>query len=257
MFFREGVFFIYHPLDSANGDISRYLLNRERVIKELLGRRIPSMTSLCVLVADLQDSVKISAELPPADYFSLINQIWNTLSASFEKYHGICGKHAGDGLLYYFLKNSNSDYILNAINCALDLREKLAQFSNEWKVKKGWINNLYLNIGINAGKEFFGSICTPIHVEYTALGDTINYAARLSDFASFGSIWVTKNVLNQLNSEELSDFYFGIKRRDGDREIFIKKTYSRILDLVDHEDPRLVKFKDISTVPVTEIVGKV
>ena len=58
---------------------------------------MPSLVSLCVLVADLQDSVKIGAELPPAEYFELINRLWKTLAGSFQKYHGIYGKHAGDG----------------------------------------------------------------------------------------------------------------------------------------------------------------
>lgn len=256
LFFREGIFFVYMPADSENEEIREFLFNRQRVINELLGQRMPSMVSLCVLVADIQDSVKICAELPPAEYFELINQFWRTLRGSFEKYQGVHGKHAGDGLLYYFIKKPGANYIMDAINCALELREKMAEFSNQWKMRKKWLNDLHLNIGINEGKEFFGSIRTSA-IEYTALGDTINYAGRLSDFARFGSIWTTKNLLNKLSPEELNNIHFGIRRKEYDREIFIKNTYSRIMDLLDPADKRHSKFMDIATLPVAEIVNKV
>lgn len=255
LFFREGIFFIYSQNNSENEEIRQFLFNRQRLISELLGQRMPSMVSLCVLVADMQDSVKISAELPPFEYFELINQLWKTLVGSFEKYQGIHGKHAGDGFLYYFIKKPGSNYILDAIHCALELRKKMAEFSNEWKIRKKWLNDLHLNIGINEGKEFFGSIRTSV-IEYTALGDTINYAGRLSDFARFGSIWTTKNLLNKLSSEELNDIHFGIRRKEHDREIFIKGTYSRVMDLLDPADKRHSNFVDIATLPVTEIINK-
>ena len=256
LFFREGIFFVYISANSENDEIRQFLFNRQRVINELLGQRMPSMVSLCVLVADIQDSVKISAELPPFEYFELINQLWKTLVGSFEKYQGIHGKHSGDGFLYYFIKKPGSNYILDAIHCALELREKMTEFSNEWKIRKKWLNDLHLNIGINEGKEFFGSIRTSV-IEYTALGDTINYAGRLSDFARFGSIWTTKNLLNKLSSEELNDIHFGISRKEHDREIFIKNTYSRIMDLLDPADKRHGKFMDIVALPVAEIINKV
>lgn len=256
LFFREGIFFVYIPANSESDEIKQFLFNRQRVITELLGQRMPSMVSLCVLVADIQDSVKISAELPPSEYFELINQLWKTLANSFEKYQGIHGKHSGDGFLYYFIKKPGSNYILDTINCALELREKVTAFSNEWKIRKKWLNDLYLNISLNEGKEFFGSIRTSV-IEYTALGDTINYAGRLSDFARFGSIWATKNFLNKLNSEELNHINFGIRRKEHDREIFIKSTYSRVMDLLDLDDKRHSKFMDMATLPITEIISKV
>jgi len=256
LFFREGIFFVYIPSDSDNDEIRQLLFNRQRVINELLGQRMPSMFSLCVLVADIQDSVKISAELPPFEYFELINQLWKTLAGSFEKYQGIHGKHSGDGFLYYFIKKPGSNYILDAINCALELRKKMTEFSNEWKMRKKWTNDLYLNIGINEGKEFFGSIRTSA-IEYTALGDTINYAGRLSDLARFGSIWATKNFLNKLSLEELNDIDFGIRRKEHGKDIFVKSTYSRVMDLLDPADKGYIKFMDIVTLSVAEIINKV
>ena len=253
MVFREGLFFVYVPSDRIGDDIMDLLSQRKKIINELLAQRMPSLVSLCVLVADLQDSVKISAELLPEEYFELINQLWKTLGMSFEKHNGIHGKHAGDGMLYYFIQKPGCNYIQDAIDCALEIRDKMIQFSSEWKIRKGWRNDLYLNIGINEGQEFFGTIKSATNIEFTALGDSINYAGRLSDFARFGTIWTTKNVVSKLDPENLKKIRFGVHRQEHDRKVFIQSSFSRLIDLLDENDRDFAKFRDIATMPITEI----
>ncbi|RLC27428.1 MAG: hypothetical protein DRH32_10290 [Deltaproteobacteria bacterium] len=253
MFFREGLFFVYLPSERVDDDIMDFLSQRKKIIDELLSQRMPSLVSLCVLVADLQDSVKISAELMPEEYFELINQLWKTLGTSFEKYHGIHGKHVGDGMLYYFIQKPGRNYISDAVNCSLEIREKMIQLSSEWKIRKGWRNELYLNIGINEGQEFFGSIKSAGNIEFTALGDSINYAGRLSDFARYGAIWATKNIISKIDPEDMKKISFGVQRQEHDRKIFIRNSFSRILDMLDEKDRDYSKFRDIATLPIAEI----
>jgi len=254
LFFREGIFFIYVETDKATPEIQAFLSRRESVINDLLKQRMPSLVSLCVLVADLQDSVKISAELPPAEYFELINGLWKTIAVSFDKYGGIHGKHAGDGMLCYFIKKPGSNYIMEAIRCALEMSEKTKKLNQEWKVRKGWTNDLYLNIGLNEGKEFFGTIRSASNIEFTALGDSINYTGRLSDLARFGSIFVTKNMINKLTPEELKRIRYGVWRKGEGRKIFVRNSFSRVLDLLEPSDPRYNQFLEIATLPVAEIL---
>jgi len=253
-FFREGLFFLYVPSDSLFEGITEFLSNRGQVIKELLHQRMSTLVYFCVLVADLQDSVRICAELPPEEYFELINLIWKTMEESFKKYYGIYGKHVGDGIVYYFLKERGSNYIMNAINCAMEVKEKMEKLSIEWKIRKKWANELYLNIGINEGQEYISAIHASISIEFTALGDTINYAARLSDLAQYGSIFTTKNLMNKLKEEDRKNIRFGVKRKLQDREVFIENTFSRVIDLVNGDDMRRGKFMDITALPVTEII---
>jgi adenylate cyclase len=256
LFFREGVFFLYVPSDRDSQEVTSLLSIRERLINELIKRQLPSLVSLCVLVADMQDSVKISSELLPAEYFSMVNDLWKTLSDIFEKYGGICGKHAGDGLLHYFIKKPGSNYIMNTINCALELKEKTKIFSNELRIRKGWLNDIFLNVGINEGQEYFGTIRSTSNIEFTALGDSINYAGRLSDFARYGSIWTTKNVIIKLTPEELETIRFGVYRREREREVFVENSFMRVVDLLDQSEHTRRKFVDIATLPITEVVEK-
>ena len=256
-FFREGMFFLYVRAGRAQEGITEFLSNRETVVRDLLQQRLPTLVSFSVLVADLQNSVRICAELPPEEYFELINSMWRILEESFRRFNGIYGKRIGDGVVYYFLKKQDPDYLMNSINCALAIRERMGDFSNDWKVRKRWLNDLYLNIGINEGQEYF-STTTPssTNVEFTALGDTINYASRLSNLARYGTILTTKNVMNHLGDDDRKIVRYGIRKRAEDREVFVENVFSRVDDLLKGNDTWRQRFSDIATLPVTEITER-
>lgn len=253
--FREGILFIHVLVDESVQGVLELSQRRGKIITELMKQRMPSLISFCVLVADLQDSSRICAELPPEEYFQLIKDIWKCMGGIFQKYFGTYGKHVGDGMVYYFLKEKDDNYILNSIYCAIELRESLKQLNAEWKLKKNWLNDLYLNIGINEGQEFFGTIPSSPNMEFTALGDSVNYAGRLSDLARFGTIWTTKNLINHLDEADRKKIRFGIRRKEHNREIFIENMYSRVMDMLPPDSANYTKFSDIATLAVTEITA--
>ena len=206
------------------------------------------------MVADVQNSIKICSELPAEEYFELINTIWQRSAPIFRKYYGTYGKHAGDGMVYYFFPQPDCDYKLNAIQCSLELQRLMKEITQEWQARKGWFSDIFLNIGLNEGQEWFGSYHAGDHVEFTVLGETINYASRISDFARDGSIWATKNMLNQIPQSNREKINFGITRTSNSNEtVFVTNTYSSISNLVGHDNPASDKFKDIDMIPVTEI----
>ncbi|MFA4916922.1 MAG: adenylate/guanylate cyclase domain-containing protein [Syntrophales bacterium] len=252
--FREGILFVYVPVDNLLDGVIELLSYRKKVLGELLQQRIPTLVSFCVLIADLQDSVKICANLPPEEYFLLINQLWKYMEDTFRKYYGVYGKHTGDGIVYYFMKDTNSDYLTNSIYCALELREKVKKLSMEWKMRKGWFHDLYLNIGINEGQEYLSHITPSPGIEFTALGDSVNCTGRLSDFARYGAIWATKNLINKLNVEDRKKIRFGIRRKDNDREKIVENMFFRVMDLLAEDNSRSSKFMDIATISVAEII---
>jgi len=253
--FREGILIIHVPVDDLMRDVIELLSRRGKIITDLMKQRMPSLVSFCVLVADLQDSSRICAELPPEEYFELIRDIWKSMDQIFPKYYGTYGKHVGDGMVYYFLRENENNYVMNTIHCALELKERMKKLSMEWKIRKGWFNDLYLNIGINEGQEFFGSIPSSPHCEFTALGDSVNYAGRLSDLARYGSVWTTKNLLNRISAEERKSLSYGIRRSEQGREVFIENMFSRVMDMMRPDDAQYSKFMDIATLAVTEIVS--
>jgi len=253
--FREGFFFAYIPAESGNTALLQLLARRDIVIRDLLKKRRPYLTPLSVVVADIQDSVKICAELPPEEYFELINDVWGAMQPKLRRFYATHGKHVGDGMVYYFFPQPDCNYLLNAIRCAHEMKETMRDISRAWQKRKNWMTEVELNIGIDEGQEWFGTYETPTHLEFTVLGDTINIGGRLSDFARDGSIWVTKNMLAKLTAQERADVHYGIRRQSLDgMENLIPSTYSRVSNLVDLENPKYEKFRDIAVLPVTEVL---
>ena len=82
----------------------------------------------------------------------------------------------------------------------------------------------------------------------------INQASRLSDFARHGSIWATKNLISRLTTEERSRIEFGVIRKsqeNGDR--FIQSSYAQIESLLDLNQDKHEKMRDIGQLAVAEI----
>jgi class 3 adenylate cyclase len=254
-YFREGIFIVLLPETNHANEMLNLLGRRDEVIRGLLRKRLPVLTNLAALVSDLQSSVKICSELPPEEYFELINEIWRALAPIFRKYKGTYGKHVGDGMVYFFFPQPDSDYLANALACAVEIRQEVQRLSKAWQIRKQWFNELFLNTGITEGQEWLGTYQSPTSVEFVVLGDTINQAARVSDFARHGSIWVTKSLIGKLPAEERARVVYGVRRRAPEgREVFVPSSFSQVSTLLEQEGARMEKLRDIATLPITEIV---
>lgn len=253
--FREGIFVVLTPEEHEADSMLEFLARRDEVIRSLLQRRMPVLTNLAVLVADLQGSVRICSELPPDEYFNLINDIWAAMAPIFRKYHATHGKHVGDGMVYYFFPQPDSEYLFNAIACAAEIREEMKRLSKRWQLQKNWLNELYLNTGITEGQEWLGTFRSTTTIEFVVLGDTINQAARISDFARFGSIWATKSLIGKLSQEARDRIRYGVRREaEGNREVFVPSSFATVASLVPPHDDASCKLRDIATLPIAEIM---
>ncbi len=254
-FFREGIFVVFADQSETQESLLEVLSNRDVMIRNLLRQRLPVLTSLAVLVADLQSSVKICSELPPEEYFELINEIWGAMGPIFRKYHATCGKHVGDGMLYYFFPQPDSDYLMNALCCAQEMRQEIQKLSKAWQIRKNWLNELYLNTGITEGQEWLGTFQSATSVEFVVLGDTINQAARVSDFARHGTIWATKSLIGKLPAKERARLRYGVSRKaPSGQSLFVASSFSQVSSLLEQDGSRSEKLRDIATLPITEIV---
>ena len=255
MSFREGVLVSYVPESAESGELLDWLSRRDHVIRSLLGQRLPVLTPLAAIVADLQNSVRICAELPPDEYFQLINDIWSSMDPIFRKHYGAYGKHTGDGMVYYFFPQPDKNYLANALHCACEIREMMREISHRWALKKHWPNQLYMNIGICEGEEWLGTFKTTTNYELVVLGETLNIAARLSDMARLGKIWATKSLVSKLSIDERESLDYGVTRTGLDQEVFVANSYAQVSSLIDRDDPKGNKLMDIASCAVTEIKG--
>lgn len=258
-FFREGVLFTYLPLGAEADSLLDLLAQREQVIRDLLRRQMPVLTHLAVLVADLDNSQALATELPPEDYFALVNDVWGAMEPIFRSYYGTHGKHLGDGLVYFFLPQPDCNYVLNAIHCAAELREEMRRISREWQVRRNLAAELRLNIGLNEGYEWFGSFHSQTNLDFTVLGGTVAEARGLAGLARGGAIQATRRMITTLTPDERGRLHYGVRRRDAaGNDILIPATYAAIADLVDLETPahaRLAEFGGLAVAEISDILG--
>ena len=258
-FYHEGILFTYSPIEMADDFLLNFLTKRDHVINALLEKGKHCLTNVTVLVASLENATRIYSELPAEEYFELINNIWQESEPIFSKYYGTHGKHASDGLVYYFFPQPDCDYKLNSIQCSLELQKMMKGITQKWQAKKGWFSDIYLNIGLNAGQEWFGSYHAGGHVEFKVLGETINHASRISDFARTGSVWACKNMLSQIPADKRKHINFGITRKSfKGASVFVADTYASLGSLLGEDQRTAAEFCDIATLPIAEVraIGK-
>jgi adenylate cyclase len=253
--FRERILFVHVPGGRVSEDLSPLLVSRERVTGAPAGKRRPELSQVAVLVADLQHPTRIWSELPAEEYFELINQIWLTVDPIFRRHHGTHGKHAGGGMVCYFFPQRDGSHVWNALLAAQEMREAMRRVSKQWQLRKRWATELYMNTGLDDGQQWLGTLKAAGQLEFTMLGDTLNHAARISDFARFGAIWATKNLVGKLTPDQKQRLKFGVRRKNGDgREVFVPSIFSNVDSLADLAGAPIEKLKDIARLPITEIV---
>jgi hypothetical protein len=239
-------------METGHGTLSTDAVTK-RDTRVLFRQGKPLLLSFSILAAELQNAAKICAELPPEEYLSLIRRIWKSTSLSLKKHSGSYGRHTGNGIVFYFLKDRDSSYLMSAIVCALELKEMMKTMSHEWKMSRGFLDDLYLNVGISEGQEFMGTVAAAPAAEIISLGDSLRSARLLSDLACSGSVWTTKDLLNRLDEKDKKKIRYGIYHKEQNRGLLVENVFSRVMDLIPQNDPKYGKYMDIGTLPVTEI----
>lgn len=252
----QGVVFVYVPAKTGGNEIKRILARRGEEIMALPALHTPGPATFCVMVAILQDAAKICAELPPEEYLELVNEVWRNTGDVLKKYKGIFGKWVAGGAQYYFIKGPTENHAMNAVLCAIELRAMLDTLNRQWLVRKSWGNDLQLNIAINQGQEFSGTIWSSSNVEFVALGDSVGRTVQLAEFAGSGAIWATKDVVGGLTAEQRAGIRFGVHQVEQDRKIFIPNSFTRIVDVLGRDPSENGRFADIASLPITEIMEK-
>ncbi|MBW1769277.1 MAG: AAA family ATPase, partial [Deltaproteobacteria bacterium] len=90
-----------------------------------------------------------------------------------------------------------------ALQSALAIHWEIARFNEEGGYHSGF-PLILLRIGINTGPVVVGSVGNDLRVQFTAVGDTINMAARMEQMAEPGTTYVTEDTFRQ--TKELFEF---------------------------------------------------
>jgi class 3 adenylate cyclase len=251
--FREGILFIYIPGGAGAVDMSALLEDPPAKV-EAKRAQPPALTPVGVLVSELQDAARLWSELPPEDYFELINDIWLAVDPIFRRHGGAKGVHPGEGVVCYFLPRAGSDYLWSALVAAQQVREAMRRVSKAWQLRKGWFTELYMNTGIDEGLEWHGTLRPGSEGDFTVLGDAVNHAAGTSSLARNGAVLATRNLVGRLRPDDRRRLMYGVRRADREGGLVpIRSLFARVENLADLAAPGNDALRAIARLPVTEI----
>ena len=105
-----------------------------------------------------------------------------------QAHQGTIDKFIGDAVMALFNTPLILDnHALHAVQSACKIREMLPEFHEQFPSQF----RLAINFGIHTGMAVVGNVGSPQLMDYTAVGDTVNVAARLQDFSQDGQILIS------------------------------------------------------------------
>ena len=137
------------------------------------------------LFADVRGSTTIAEAIATSDFRALLDRFYSTASSVVFAHDGSVDKFVGDELMaMFFPLLSGERHAARAIEAARALLEATGHGEPDGP----W---LPLGAGVHVGPAWVGAVGDEAHTELTALGDTVNTAARLASAAGTGDILVT------------------------------------------------------------------
>ncbi|HJL06824.1 MAG TPA: adenylate/guanylate cyclase domain-containing protein [Polyangiaceae bacterium LLY-WYZ-15_(1-7)] len=190
-------------------DLGRYLPAEvvEKVVRReqdmaLGGRR----GELSVLFADVVAFTPITDRLAPEEVVGLLNELFTILTEIVFRHGGTIDKFVGDCVMALFgAPTPHADHAARALACAEDMMRWLEAGNAGWREKYGV--TIELAIGVHAGEAVVGNVGSETRMEFTAIGDTVNVAARLEAIARPGQILATREVREAVGEEGGFDFH--------------------------------------------------
>ena len=133
-----------------------------------------------VLFTDLVGFTPLSAQLEPAELFSLLNRYFEAIAAAVITEQGLLDKFIGDALMAEFgvpRSRGDAEEALAAVRAALAMRSSLERLNVE--LAAAGLPTLRQGIGLHFGEVIAGNLGSSQRLEFTVIGASVNVASRL------------------------------------------------------------------------------
>lgn len=135
-----------------------------------------------VLFADIVAFTPLSESRSPEEVVKVLNDVFSVLTEVVFRHEGVVDKFVGDSIMALWgAPFEQPDHAARALAAATDMMRFLENTAEALKADLGL--DLRLAIAVNSGEVVVGNIGSTRRMEYTAIGDAVNVAARLEAIA--------------------------------------------------------------------------
>ncbi len=144
-----------------------------------------------VLFADIAGFTSLAEARDPEEVHAILDRCFEAITAEVHRFEGTINQYTGDGVMALFgAPIAHEDSPRRAAHAALGIQRAIRDLSRELESRQG--PALQMRIGLNTGPVVVGRIGDDLRMDYTAVGDTTNVAARLQQAARPGSVLVSE-----------------------------------------------------------------
>ncbi len=169
----------------------------------------PEERNVSCFFSDLAGFTSLSERLGPEQTVKLLNIYLEHMSEVLDKHQAFINKFQGDGIFAFFNPplNPQPDYALRACLAAIESQEYLPHIQEHLEHEIPKLNRqLKMRIGIGSGLAVVGDCGSMRKFDYTCLGDTVNFSARLESANKFFGTKIlicgrTKQLIDELKSD--------------------------------------------------------
>jgi class 3 adenylate cyclase len=150
-----------------------------------------------ILFSDLRGFTSYTETHEANDVITILNEYFTETTKIIKKYNGKVNKYIGDAVLAVFEEAPKyKDYLDcdQAIIASLDMQTQYQFLLKKWKEKIDPLISIGLGVGLARGEVIAGTIGSEERMEYTVIGDTVNFASRLCNKAFDGQVLISDDI---------------------------------------------------------------
>jgi adenylate cyclase len=156
-----------------------------------------ALQEVTALFSDIRGFTAMSEKRAPQEIVRMLNEYFELMVDVVFKYQGTLDKFVGDEIIALFgAPVGIAEAELSAVECALDMQRALKDF-NRTRAAEGQ-EEIRVGIGINTGPMVTGAIGSSRALQYTAIGDAMNLAARLCTAAKPDQILISEGTYRKI-----------------------------------------------------------
>jgi adenylate cyclase len=141
-----------------------------------------------MLFADIRGSTSLAEGMSAGEFHAILDRYFAAATESVFKHDGFVDKFVGDELVAFFVPLLTGErYVARAVETATDLLRATGHADPDGP----WVP---VGAGVHCGLAWFGVVGDASHLELTAVGDSVNVAARLAAAAATGEVIVSADA---------------------------------------------------------------